>query len=412
MSAMDIDSDVSTVLATIRLELDQSELVSIFYRLEDYYERKLWHQLTQVLDELYFENPEFITFELKNKVYSLFISQFQTKLNPIKIIDFLLESYEPNEILTRLQDLRAQFVNSLQKEHNFKDAQDPEFLKIVQDDEALIYVDLQIARYDLILKKIDEAQQILKQLEKAKFQELNNDLNPRINAAYYLAKCELYKLQENYNEFYKNGLLYLSSTTSLNDKEEKVKLCYELCIAALLGDSVYNFGELILHDILKVIATPDLQYNWLYHLVQNLNSGNLQEFNKWLTVAFEKSPFLKHQEQFLNQKIRIMALLELISVKSSSSAMDKTLTFDEICKFTGTNKKDVELLMIKCFSLKLIRGYIDQVEETLTVTWLQPRILNLDQVKTLYNHLTQWDKRVDLLAKTVYESGGTIWAGV
>ena len=54
MSAMDIDTEVSTVLATIRLESDNSELNNIIYQLEDFYERKLWHQLTQVLDQIYY----------------------------------------------------------------------------------------------------------------------------------------------------------------------------------------------------------------------------------------------------------------------------------------------------------------------------------------------------------------------
>ena len=57
MSAMDIDTEVSTVLATIRLESDNSELNNIIYQLEDFYERKLWHQLTQVLDQIYYIDP-------------------------------------------------------------------------------------------------------------------------------------------------------------------------------------------------------------------------------------------------------------------------------------------------------------------------------------------------------------------
>ncbi|KAI3403723.2 SNX41 [Candida oxycetoniae] len=411
MSAMDIDSEISTVLATIRSELESSELISYFYQLEDFYERRLWHQLTQVLDELYYKNPGLITFELKNKVYTLFISQFQTKLNPTKIVDFLLESFKPEETLDKLIQLRVEFVNNLKREHNFKDEADPEFVKLVENENALVYIDLQISRFHLLLNQLDEAELILTKLEKTKFQELNNDLNAKTNAAYYLAKCELYKILQNYNEFYKNGLLYLSSTMTLS-QEEKIKLCYELCIAALLSDKVYNFGELRLHDILNEISTPESQYNWLYNLIQNLNSGNIKEYNHWLAIAFEKSPFLTTHKTFLNQKIIIMALLELISIKSASTSMDKTLTFQEISQFTETDLNDVELLIIKCFSLGLIQGYINQIDQVLIVTWLQPRILHLESVKTLYNHLVEWGNKVDQLGKTVYESGGTIWAGL
>lgn len=109
MSAMDIDTEVSTVLATIRLESDNSELNNIIYQLEDFYERKLWHQLTQVLDQIYYTlDSTIITSNLKNRLYNLFIKQFQLKLNPIKVVDYLLESFEndPKETLSTLLTLK------------------------------------------------------------------------------------------------------------------------------------------------------------------------------------------------------------------------------------------------------------------------------------------------------------------
>ncbi|KAI5952014.1 RPN9 [Candida jiufengensis] len=408
MSAMDIDSDVSTLLASIRSELESPELINIFYQLEDFYERKLWHQLTQILDEFYYTYDQTqISHDLKNKLYSLFIQQFQSKLNSIKVVDFLLESYPVKDTLDKLISLRKEFVDNLKKENNFKDNEDPEFKKILENDDSLIYIDLQIARYNLYLEKLDEAEKTLSRIE-PKFESLNNEYSSKINAAYYLTKCQLYKLTKNYNEFYKNGLLYLSSVSTLN-QDEKIKLCYDLCIAALLGDKVYNFGELISHDILQEFNNEQSQYYWLYQLIQNLNSGNLKEFNKWKNIAFEKSPFLKNHEIFLNQKIIIMSLLELISLKSTTN---KKLTFKEINEFTGTPLNDVEHLIIKCFSLKLIQGYINQIDEILIITWLQPRILNLDQVHSLYTHLVDWDNKVEQLGNIVHQSGGTVWAGL
>lgn len=409
MSAMDLDNDVSTVLAVLRLESEAPELINILYELEDFYERKLWHQLTQVLDTFYYSlDKSIVSPNLKFKIYSLFITQFQAKLNPIKVVDFLLESFaKPEETLEKLVGIKEEFLSHIKKEHNFKDEDDPEYKHLVEENEAIIYVDLQIARSHLILNKLSEAEDVLSRLG-PKFESSNNNLNKKINAAYYLAKCEYCKLIENYNDYYTNGLLYLSSVPTLND-EEKVKVCYELCVAALLGDKIYNFGELILHDILQVIAVESSQYNWLYNLIQNLNSGNLHEFNKWLDMAFKRSPMLVKFELFLKQKIIIMALLELISKKPTTN---KQLSFQEISEFTGTPMNDVEHLIIKCFSLELIQGYINQIDELLIITWIQPRILNLNQVKTLYNHLVEWDNQVEKLANTVYTSGGTVWAGI
>ncbi|EGW33532.1 uncharacterized protein SPAPADRAFT_60876 [Spathaspora passalidarum NRRL Y-27907] len=405
---MDLDNDVSTILAILRSETESPELINVLYQLEDFYERKLWHQLTQVLDEFYYQfDKSLVTPTLKFKIYSLFITQFQSKLNPIKVVDFLLESFsKPEETSDKLLELKQEFLTQIKKENNFKD-DDEEFKKVVDEDESIIYVDLQIARYYLILSRLNDSEDILSRLS-PKFESTTNDLNSKINAAYYLTKCEYCQITENYNDYYKNGLLYLSSVPNLTE-EDKVKICYQLCIAALLGDRIYNFGELILHDILSTIESESSQYNWLYHLIQDLNSGNLQEFNKWLSVGFQRSPMLVKFELFLKQKIIIMALLELIS---QTPTTNKQLTFQEISDFTSTPLNDVEHLIIKCFSLNLIQGYINQIDQVLNITWLQPRILNLTQVKTLYNHLVDWDNKVDNLAKTVYQNGGTVWAGL
>lgn len=406
MSAMDLDHDVSTVLSTLRQDTECNELINIFYQLEDYYERKLFHQLTLTLNEFY-ENGDSKKNDLRIKIYNSFISQFSEKLNSIQVVDFLLASFEDNkeECLTRLLELKENFVKQLKSNYTNKGENIEEN---INNEESIIYIDLQIARYYLILNDLAKAEAILEHLNPKFESTIDNEFSSKINSAFYLTKCQLYKITENYNLFYLNGLLYLSSIENKTlSIEEQQKLCYDLCISALLGDKIYNFGELLLHDVLNCFK--ESQYDWLYNLIHSLNSGNLKEFNKCLATGFQKSPFLKKFEVFLKQKVIIMSLLELISLKSTT---EKQLTFKEISDFTGTPVNDVEHLIIKCFSLNLIKGYINQIDELLTVSWLQPRILNLDQVNVLYKHLCNWNNQVDQLSKEVHKNGGSIWAGL
>lgn len=404
---MDIDSEISTVLASLRLEQESSEIIQFLYQLEDFYERKLWNQLTLALEQLY-SLPESRTGALRVKLFTLFLSQFQNKLNPIKLVDFLLQSFEsPSDSLDKLKELKNLLVVELTKKLSSRKVDDLD--DIINNDEAIIYVNLQIARYSLLLDDLTLAEEILESLSDKFESTLQNDFSSKINGAFYLTKCQYYKIHQKFNLFYTNGLLYLSSLEAPLYEEEQIQFCYDLCMAALLGDKIYNFGELILHDILNSISSPDGQYFWLYNLVQQLNSGNLPKFNEWLKIATKKSPFLAHHKSFLHQKIVIMSLLELISLKLTSN---KRITFKEISSTTGTPEGEVEHLIIKCFSLKLIKGFINQLDQVLVVTWLQPRILNLDQVKTLYDHLVDWDNRVENLAKKVHANGGTVWAGI
>lgn len=406
MSAMAVDNDVSTILAQLRLELESSDLIQIIYQLEDFYERKLWNQLTLALEELY-QNPESLIGTLRQQIFSLFLSQFQNKLNQIKLVDFLLRSFDDDQVCyDKLIELKSSMVAELTKKHGTRKPDNLD--ELINNEEAVIYVNLQIARYALILNDSVLADEILESVGDKFESTLQNEFSAKINAAFYLTKCQYYKIHENYNLFYTNGLLYLSSLDSPLPLDQQIKFCYDLCIAALLGNKIYNFGELILHDILKVISDQSSEYFWLYNLITNLNAGNLAKFNEWLQVSMSKSPFLAHHKTFLHQKIVIMSLLEKISTEQ---ATNKRLLFKSISDVTGTPIDEVELLIIKCFSLNLIKGYINQIQQVLVVTWLQPRILNLDQVKTLYNHLVEWDSRVENLAKDVHARGGTLWAG-
>ena len=431
-ATMDTDSDISTVLASLRLENETNgDIVNILYQFEDYYERKLWHQLTLALEEFFFLTPE-ATPQLKCKVYDLFVLQFANKLNPIKVVEFALCAYgdHPKQMLEKLLELRQLVEKEIRVAHYKPQGSDEEnernereMVATIEATDAINYIDLNRARYQLKLGDIDDAEAVLDKL--AGRYDIGNgavavvdtatrggktavlDPNQRVAAAYYYTKYELHKLKKNYNETYRAGLLYLLSVdgTTLTP-DQKVAICYDLGVAALLGDKIYNFGELILHEILSLIK--DNQYAWLYDLIVTLNQGNKPQFLHQLQASFPQLPLLKSHEEFLVRKITIMSLMELISQQAATS--NKSLLFDAIARFTDIKQDQVELLIIKCFALDLIRGQIDQVNRMLHVTWLQPRVLDLNQVKVLYNHLLNWDSHVELLARDVYANGGAIWA--
>lgn len=431
---MDIDSDISTVLASLRLENEANgEVVNFLYQFEDYYERKLWHQLTLSLEQFFYYTPE-VTPQLKQKVFELFVLQFAKYLNPMKVVDFALGTYSdnPSKAVETLDGLRqnvekeiryANFKLNVGSEEEKVQAE-KEVSLIIKANDAINYIDLNRARYLLQRGEIAEVEDILDKL--ATRYEIGSlghvavvdtityggktavsEPNQKVAAAYYYTKYEFFKLKKDFNQTYRSGLLYLSLVdASTLTHDQKLSLCYDLAMSALLGDKIYNFGELILHEILTLIQGN--HYQWLYDLVWSLNEGDKTSFLPQLATAFGKLPELKLAEQFLVQKVTIMSLMELISQKAVIS--NKILLFDEIANATAIDIDQVELLVMKCFSLDLIRGTIDQAQQQLYVTWLQPRVLNLNQVKVLYNHLVNWDTQVDKLAKDVYKNGGAIWA--
>jgi 26S proteasome regulatory subunit N9 len=53
----------------------------------------------------------------------------------------------------------------------------------------------------------------------------------------------------------------------------------------------------------------------------------------------------------------------------------------------------VEWVLMRAMSLGLLRGNLDEVEGTVSVTWVQPRVLNVAQIQLLNDQLGVWAEK-------------------
>jgi len=379
-----IENDIPGILSTLRSESDPN-LAPLFYSFEDLYQRKLWHQLTGALDEFY-KNPA--STPVKLRLYTNFISNFKYKINQLKLVQFLLlsisEISNANDALDYLKDLQK----DLEKQEN------------IDKEQALIFIKIEVARLSLRLGKEIEAREFLDDITK----ELDkyDSVDIKINQSYFSTNSEYYKVKSDYNNFYYQSLLFLS-TIQLEDLTliDQQRLAYELSISALLADKIYNFGELLTHPILKTLENGS--YQWIIDLLYSLNSGNINQFSKLLS-NLEKIPLLKNSESFLRQKICLMTLVELVFSKSI-----RTITFEEVSKATFLNIDEVEHLVMRALSLGLLKGSIDQINQTISINWVQPRIINQEQIENMKQRLVSWDQNVVQLGKHMEANGKEIW---
>ena len=65
---------------------------------------------------------------------------------------------------------------------------------------------------------------------------------------------------------------------------------------------------------------------------------------------------------------------------------------------------------MKAMSLGLIKGTMDEVDQTLTVDWVQPRVLDQSQMRHLSTRLGEWAAKVDETGKFI--EGQTLELGI
>ena len=107
---------------------------------------------------------------------------------------------------------------------------------------------------------------------------------------------------------------------------------------------------------------------------------------------------------FYDKKICLMTLIETVFVKNI-----RMLSFEDISKATHLPKDNVEHLVMRAISLGLLKGSIDQVNELVTISWVQPRIISGDQITKMKDRLVEWNDQVEKLGKKMEARGQSIW---
>lgn len=182
---------------------------------------------------------------------------------------------------------------------------------------------------------------------------------------------------------------------------ERAERAFNLGLAALLADDVYNFGEILQHPIMTILHNTREQ--WLVDLLTAFNTGNIEQFEK-LKPLWKNQPDLAAAENVLHKKILLLCLMDMIF----SAGTSRALSFNDVAQRTKLPKNQIELLAMRALSLGLIRGTIDQVDEILHMHWVKPRVLDLNQIQTLKKRLDQWTQDVKEMSNLVEQQAGDI----
>lgn len=354
------------------------ELSDWYNTLSDLYQRKLWHQLTQKLEQF----VALAVFEVGDTLiqfYHNFIADFETKINLLKLSHFAV-------IVSRQYGEKEAAISYL--EGVIEKLRNTRELRI---EEPIMFIKMQIAYLKLQQGDQKEAKKLLEEGKST----LNSmtDIDPSVYAGHYWVSSQYHKARQEFAEFYQSALLFLAYTSVESLSESfKLDLAFDLSLSALLGENIYNFGELLAHPIIKSLSGTKVE--WLYYILEAFNSGDLVRYQELCNVhkeALNSQPALVQNGNKLLEKINILCLMEIIFSRPSE---DRTIPLSVISERTKLSVEDVEYLLMKSLSVHLIEGIIDQVEGTVYVSWVQPRVLGINQIKSLRDRLDSWVEKV------------------
>ncbi|KAG6397149.1 hypothetical protein SASPL_143314 [Salvia splendens] len=399
------------------------ELSEWYTTLSDLYQRKLWHQLTLKLEQ-------FVTLAVFQVLEHLpvgklsFVNAYHLISNTTKVLfrcmagDSLIQLYQNfiTDFETKINLLKlAHFAVIVSRRYSEKDAAISYLEGVIEKlrttskvriEEPILYVNMQIGLFKL---EVGDQKECKKLLEEGKSTlDSMTDIDPSVYASYYWISSQYHKARQEFAEFYRSALLYLAYT-SVETLSESFKLVpktrllnrdlsrlpdltFDLSLAALLGENIYNFGELLAHPIIKSLMGTKVE--WLYYILEAFNSGDLVRYQELCRVhgaALISQPALVQNEKKLLEKINILCLMEIIFSRPSE---DRTIPLSIIAERTKLTVEDVEYLLMKSLSVHLIEGIIDQVEGTVYVSWVQPRVLGIPQIKSLRDRLDNWVDKV------------------
>lgn len=343
---------------------DQAQWFSTF---EELYSRKLWHQLSTKIFEYIEQAPG------EKDLLSLhrnFVTDFEMKMNPLLLIEFaskvVFQINNPDTCIELIESLKA---------------------KVKHNKMASVLCSIIIGEQRQIKNDIVAVEKLLEDLST----EIDDvDGVTPVHARFYLLASDHYKKIGDHCRYYRNALRYLGC---LSDTDETLtrahpvqqERAFTMALAALLGDEIFNFGELLQHPIINCIEPTK---KWVIELLEAFNTGNLARYES-LQPQWSTQPDLVAHSLDLRKKITLMCLMEM-----TFKSHDGILTFDQIAEQARVEPIEVEMLVMRALSLKLVKGNIDQVCGRVHLWWVQPRVLNRAQIVSLRS-------RLDTLCKDV-----------
>ncbi|KAL3923799.1 MAG: hypothetical protein SGILL_001439 [Bacillariaceae sp.] len=373
-----------------------------YQKIATYCQEKLWHQLTMILLEMVDDENKGTTLRPlsgadKNTFLALYqkvVSAVDKKINQLSLARIAAAvAFSSLEAGSTVEESKALLEELLSKQ----ESKPNNTATVLYLQSKLGLLTLNTSNNNASKEQLDKIYETIKTNG-----PLLNQLIPDtpeaivVNSAHYEMSMTYFKIVGPPEAFYQEAIHYLNY---YQPKEEGVAdpkshaLAVDLCLAALTGEGVYNLGQVVSNPILQALTnTPEA---WLVDLLQACASGNVQQFKTLVNSTYPSQiasqPALVNMSQQMQEKMTLLGLVELVFSKPAS---ERTLPFEEIAQRLEIPIEQVEWVIMRAFSVELMKGIMDQVEGIVHVTWILPRALGKEQMADLATRFGEWATKV------------------
>jgi len=218
--------------------------------------------------------------------------------------------------------------------------------------------------------------------------EIDHTTPVSVRSFFYQVRSSLDRARGDFDSFYANALLFLSTTADACDPG----LARNLCVSALCSPHVFSFDELAAHSIIRVLEGTESA--WLMRLIFLMERGQTQciaDFQAQFVALLAADPQVCDYLDLISMKVRLSVLQELIFQRPFEH---RVFEFGEISGACAVARSEVEPLVLKALASGLLKGFIDEVDERVVVTWCKPKALSKVRLTHLKEQIDRWVKIV------------------
>lgn len=357
----------------------------LIYGLRLVYQKRYWHEFSNVLSELVYRHQ---TFDARLLIYGT-IQELSVNNDPVFIVEMV------DVVLTR-----------------WPQATFPEQMKLIdqvreifsRNEIAMQYLNILEAKQHLLRNDFEKGLELQKTAEKVI--EATREVPKVVYAALQESKALYYWNKEDFDNYYATAVNWLSYLDEKKlSSEQKLQLADNILEAGLVNNSTLSFGTLLENNLIANLRS-DPSRTALFKVLEIFGKGNVESFENFVQNAgasLGAFALVGRNIDKLRRKIRVIAFYDSVFFSQKRNFEQMSLSFQEIANICQINMNEVERLIVYVLSIGIFQGYVDEIEQKFYITRTKPQELDPTRIAQLKENFDQWRegilKTIDFINK-------------